>query len=384
MIDRATHRQAIEDLLAVSPVVAVLGARQVGKSTLARAIVADRPDSVFFDLEDPEDDAKLTVPKLALAERRGLVVLDEVQRRQDLFAVLRVLADRPAVPARFLLLGSASPELMTHASDSLAGRVAFYELPGFDLQETGPGSLHRRWLRGGFPRSFLASTEEESYRWRGDFVRTFLERDLPALGLRVAPDALRRFWSMLAHYHGQTWNGAELARALAVSEGTVRHYLDLLVGTYVVRRLQPWYQNAGKRVVKSPKVYVADSGLLHRLLQVAAADDLLGHPKVGASWEGLAIDAVARRLGARADEAWFWGVHSGAELDLLVVRGRRRLGFEIKWTDAPTVTSSMRSALAALDLERLDVVHAGASTFPLADRVRALSLARLGTDLDPL
>jgi uncharacterized protein len=384
MIARVAHRQAIEELLAVSPVVAVLGARQVGKSTLARAIAADRPGSAFFDLEDPEDDAMLAAPKLALAERRGLVVLDEVQRRQDLFAVLRVLADRPEAPARFLLLGSASPDLMKHAADSLAGRVAFYELPGLDLEEVGDGSLRQRWLRGGFPRSFLAPSDEESYRWRGDFVRTFLERDLPALGLRVAPDALRRFWSMLAHYHAQTWNGAELARALAVSEGTVRHYLDLLVGTFVVRRLQPWHENAGKRVVKSPKVYIADTGLLHRLLQIPRADDLLGHPKVGASWEGFAIDAVVRRLRARADEAWFWGLHSGAELDLLVVRGRRRLGFEMKLTDAPSMTPSIRAALAALDLERIDVVHAGSATFPLSERVRALSLARLGADLDPL
>jgi len=383
MLPRVAHRLAVERLLAVSPVVALLGLRQVGKTTLAREIAASAKESTFFDLEDPEDAARLAVPKLALAPLRGLVVIDEVQRRPDLFELLRVLADRPGEPARFLLLGSAAPEVVRGVSESLAGRVAYHDLGGLDLGEVGAAALDDLWLRGGLPRSFLAD-DAESYRWRGDFVRAFLERDVPALGVRLAADAIRRFWTMIAHYHGQTWNGAELARALAVSEGTVRHYLDLLVGTFVVRRLEPWHANVGKRMVKSPKVYVTDSGLLHRLLQIPARSELVAHPKVGASFEGFAIDQVLRRLAVRRDEAWFWGVHTGGELDLVVVRGGRRLGFEIKFTDAPRVTPSVRSALAALDLERVDVVHAGSATFPLDDRVRALSLRRIQVDLEPL
>ena len=380
MLQRTRALGEVQALLRVAPVVALLGARQVGKTTLARQLAG--PDAAFFDLEDPEDAARLQAPKLALAPLRGLVVLDEVHRKPELFEVLRVLADRPDRPAAFLVLGSASPALLRHASESLAGRVAYHELGGLDLDETG--DLDRRWGRGGFPRAFLADSDAESYRWRGDFVRSFTERDLPALGVRIAPDAIRRFWVMAAHYHGQTWNGAELARALAVSEGTVRHYLDLLVGTFVVRRLEPWFTNTGKRVVKSPKVYVADTGILHRLLQIGSHHDLLAHPKVGASWEGFAIEVVLRRLGATRDEAWFWGLHSGGELDLFVTRGRQRLGFEFKLTDAPRMTASMRSALEHLSLDRLDVVHAGASTFPLGDRVRALSLHRLTEDLAPL
>jgi len=383
MIRRRSHELAIEHLLTVAPVVAILGLRQVGKTTIARRIAANSPGAAFFDLEDPEDAARLAVPKLALAPLRGLVVIDEIQRRPELFEVLRVLADRPGAPARFLLLGSAAPEVVRGVSESLAGRVAYHDLGGLDLAEVGASTVDDLWLRGGLPRSFLAD-DSESYRWRGDFVRTFVERDIPALGIRLASDAIRRFWSMIAHYHGQVWSGAELARALAVSEGTVRHYLDLLVGTFVVRRLEPWHENVGKRLVKSPKVYISDSGLLHRLLQIPRRDDLLAHPKVGASFEGFAIEAVLRQLGARRDEAWFWGVHTGGELDLVVVRGGRRLGFEVKFTDAPRITPSVRSALAVLKLERVDIVHAGAATFPLDDRVRALSLRRLLDDLDPL
>lgn len=382
MVERPGHLSELRRLLDRSPVVALLGARQVGKTTLARALAADAP-STFFDLEDPEDAARLQVPKLALGELRGLVVLDEVQRVPELFEVLRVLADRRNRPARFLVLGSASPAMVKQVSESLAGRIAYHDLSGLDLEEVGRADLDDRWLRGGFPRAFLGSAEE-SYAWRGDLVRSFVERDLPSLGLRLAPDAIRRFWTMVAHYHGQTWNGAELARALAVSEGTVRHYLDVLVGTFMVRRLEPWHENLGKRVVKSPKVYVADTGVLHRLLQIEDRQALLGHPKVGASWEWLVVEAVTRRLRARSDEIWSWGLHSGASLDLLVVRGRHRLGFEAKLTDAPRVTPSMRSALEALRLDRLDVVHAGSATFALDERIRALSLRRLVEDLEPL
>lgn len=365
--------------------VAILGARQVGKTTLAGDLARDWARAVTrIDLEDEADLARLQDPMLTLRPRRGLVILDEVQRRPDLFPTLRVLADRPRRPARFLVLGSASPHLLRQSSESLAGRIAFYELPGFSLEEVGSLRRDRLWLRGGFPRSFLAAAEEESRAWRRDFVRTFVERDLPQLGVLVPGPTLGRFWSMLAHYHGQTWNSNEFARSFGVSDVTVRKYLDLLTATFVVRQLRPWFENVGKRQVKSPKVYLADSGLLHTLLGIESAEDLERHPKVGASFEGFAIQAVVDRLRARWDECYFWATHSGAELDLLVVRGRKRVGFEIKRTVAPRVTPSMRAVISTLGLQRLDVVHAGNETFPLAPRIRAVALGRLLRDLQPL
>jgi hypothetical protein len=365
--------------------VAILGARQVGKTTLARQLVArmDTPTTVF-DLENPIDLARLDDPMLALQDRSGLVVLDEIQRRPALFPVLRVLADRPQPPARFLVLGSASPMLLQQSSESLAGRIHYHELGGFALDEVGQDATERLWRRGGFPPAFLATSDAASAEWRRDFVRTFLERDLPQLGVRVPAITLRRFWTMLAHYHAQVWNGAELARAFGVSAPTVRHYLDTLTAALVLRQLPPWFENLGKRQVKAPKVYIADSGLLHTLLNVQTQADLEGHPKVGASWEGFALGEVIARLGAQPEECFFWATHAGAELDLLVVRGNRRWGFEFKRTVAPRLTRSMHSALANLCLERLEVVHAGDQTFPLADTVRALALGRLLDDLDPL
>ncbi len=382
MLPRPRHLAHVRALLEQVPVVALLGARQVGKSTLARELAA--PSATIFDLEDPEDLARLTVPKLALEPLRGLVVLDEIQRRPDLFPTLRVLADRPGRPARFLVLGSASPELLRQSSETLAGRIAFHEMGGFDLAEIGAEALDTLWVRGGFPRSILATNDDESWQWRGDFIRTYLERDLPSLGFRLAPEVVRRFWTMLAHHHAGTWNAAEFSRALGLSEATVRHHLDVLRSTSMVRRLEPWFENVGKRVVRSPKVYLTDTGILHRLLGLRTRHDLLGHARSGASWEGFALETVIGRLGAARDECWFWGLHSGAELDLLVQRGSRRLGFEVKLTDAPKVTPSMRSAMEALKLERLDVVHSGKSTFPLADGIRALSAHRVLLDLDPL
>ncbi len=312
-----------------------------------------------------------------------LIVFDEVQRRPELFPVLRVLADRPKSPARFLVLGSASPELLRQGSESLAGRVAFHHLGGLALDEVGEPAFRRLWLRGGFPRSFLARDDAASLRWRQQFTRTYLERDVPQLGIHVGADSLRRFWTMLAHYHGQTWNGSELARAFGVADKTVRHYLDVLVATFMVRRLAPWQENLGKRQVKAPKVYLSDTGLLHALLGVVDEVDLLGHPKVGASFEGFAIGEIIRCLGCASDEAYFWGLHSGAELDLLVVRGRHRRGFEIKHTDSPVVTPSMRSAIENLRLDQLDVVHVGDHTFPLADGIRAVAMSRLHLDVAP-
>ncbi|MFN8091785.1 MAG: ATP-binding protein [Vicinamibacteria bacterium] len=382
---RPDHETRIRTLLRDFPVVAILGARQVGKTTLARRIARLWPgDVTFLDLEDARDLARLADPLLALEPRRGLVVLDEVQRRPEIFPALRVLADRPRRPARFLVLGSASPDMLQQSSESLAGRVAFHELGGFSLGEVGARHFERLWLRGGFPPSYLARSQEASRTWRQSFVRTFVERDLPQLGVRVPAPTLERFWAMLAHYHGQVWSSSEFARSFGVSDVTVRRYLDLLTATFVVRQLRPWSENLAKRQVKSPKVYMTDSGLLHELLDIRTMTDLERHPKIGASWEGFAIGAVAERLRARWDECHFWATHAGAELDLLVVRGRTRLGFEIKRTSAPTVTPSMRIATEDLKLTRLDVIHGGAATFPLAPRIRAVALGRLLEDLRPL
>lgn len=382
MIPRDAHVGTVLSLLDQFPVVALLGARQVGKTTLARMVAAQAGAATHFDLEDPRDETRLAAPMLVLEPLRGLVVLDEIQRHPELFPVLRVLADRPDTPARFLILGSASPELIRESTESLAGRVAHHELPGLGLAEVGAAQWQQCWLRGGYPRSFLAPDEQASLRWRQELIRTLLERDLPALGLRLPAETLRRFWQMLAHYHGQTWNGAELARAFGVSEKTVRHYLDLLVSTFMVRVLPPWHANLAKRQVRSPKVYIADPGLLHALLGLGSLSELMGHPKVGASWEGFAISAITAALDARREECSFWGLHTGAELDLLVVRGQRRLGFEIKLTDSPRITPSVRSALEGLELERLYLVHAGEHRFPLAEGVEALPLRALATPLE--
>jgi uncharacterized protein len=385
VLDRPRHLAALRRLLRQFPVVGLIGARQVGKSTLARALVAETDQrTAFFDLEDPRARARLDSPMLALERLKGLVVLDEIQRRPDLFPVLRVLADRSRRPARFLVLGSASPTLLRQSSETLAGRIAYHELPGFDLSEVGSRSLHRLWLRGGFPLSFTAKTEATSFVWRRQFIATFIEREISELELRLSPTTVGRFWNMLAHYHGQTWNGAELARAFGVSEKTVRAYLDFLVATFVAFRLPPWHENIGKREVKAPKIYLSDSGLLHAMLGVGSRDELLGHPKRGASWEGYAIAQVTHRLGAHPRECFFWGLHSGAELDLLVVRGRSRLGFEMKHTDAPEVTPSMRSALENLRLSHLYVIHAGEETFRLASKITALPLGRVWTDVGAL
>lgn len=385
MLTRQRHRDRLRELLQRYPVVAILGARQVGKTTLARALARDLESDVhFFDLEDPEDLARLTEPKLALEPLEGVVVLDEIQRRPEIFPILRVLADRPERPAKFLVLGSASPELLRQSSETLAGRIHFHRLDGFALDEVGSDSWRRLWVRGGFPRSFLAETDEASFEWRSDFIRTFLERDLPQLGIRTPGETLRRFWTMLAHSHAQVWNGAELARAFGVSPPTVRRYLDLLTSSLVVRQLQPWHANVQKRQVKSPKIYIADSGLVHALLGLESHQDILGHPSLGATWEGFVIQELRSRLRARTEECFFWSTHAGAELDLLIVRGQQRRGFEVKHTAAPKTTKSMHRAIQDLDLDRLDVVHAGSETFPLSAEIRAVSVSKIWEDLEPL
>jgi predicted AAA+ superfamily ATPase len=366
VIERHGELARIREGLRRSRVVALVGPRQSGKTTLARELVpAGSPH--YFDLEDPRSLTRLDEPVTALSRLRGLVVIDEVQRRPDLFPVLRVLADRRPLPARFLVLGSASPDLLRQSAESLAGRIEVVSLGGFSLGEVGTSALDRLWLRGGFPPAYLARSREDSFAWRRELVRTFLERDLPQLGVSVPAAALLRFWNMLAHYHGGVWNAAEFARSLGVSEPTVRRYLDLLSGLYVVRPLPPWHENIGKRQVKSPKVYVRDSGLLHQLLGLKTEDELLHHPRCGASWEGFAIEETLKVV--RPDEAYFWATHTGAELDLLLLKDGRRLGVEVKRADAPRLTPSMRAALHDLRLEQLVVLYPGEASYSLADRV---------------
>lgn len=375
---RLHHRQTLLAALARAPVVALLGARQVGKTTLAGEVAAEFGGPITrFDLEDPDDLAQLAEPKLALGKLSGLVIIDEIQRRPELFPLLRVLADRPGIPARFLILGSAQPALLRQSSETLAGRIAFHELEGFTRDEVGADKMESLWRRGGFPRAFLAASEEASVAWRRDFIRSFLERDIPQLGIQVPAGTLHRFWRMLAHYHGQTWNGAELARAFGVAHTTVRRYLDILSGALVVRQLQPWHENLGKRQVKAPKVYLSDSGLLHGLLDIRNQRDLDSHPKVGASWEGFALKEIIHRLDAQPEECFYWATYAGAELDLLIVRGTQRLGFEIKRTTAPRLTASMHSAMTSLRLDKLTVIHAGQHAFPLAEGIEALPLDML-------
>ena len=384
MLERTGLERSVRAALARSPAVALVGPRQVGKTTLARTLLGSGSAN-WFDLEDPQVEAQLGAPLVALKDLRGLVVIDEVQHAPDLFKVLRVLIDRADNPARFLLLGSASPALLRQSSESLAGRIEVIEAGGFTLDETGTGTgtdigigttqAAALWWRGGFPRSYMAHDDEASRIWRREFIRTTVERDLPQLGMNVAAPALYRFWAMLAHYHGQVWNAAAPARSLGVNESTVRRYLDWLTQAYLVRQLQPWFANLGKRQVKAPKIYLRDTGLLHELLGISDPAALARHPKSGASWEGFALDQILRI--ARPDEAYFWATHAGAELDLLMLKDGRRVGVEFKRADAPQMTPSMRIALQDLRLDALYVVYPGERRYRLADRVEAVPLSAL-------
>jgi predicted AAA+ superfamily ATPase len=385
MIERNQELDDVKRLLKRNPVVGIVGARQVGKTTLAQQLAKQAHAAVsYYDLENPEDLARLADPMLVLKRHKGLVIIDEIQRLPEIFPILRVLADRSKTPARFLILGSASPELLQSSSETLAGRVSYHQLNGFSLDEVGIEKSTDLWLRGGFPRSYLASTHAASHKWRRDFIRTFLERDLPQLGITVRSTTMQRFWNMLAHYHGQVWNASEFGRSFGVADTTVRNYLEVLTASLVVRQLQPWYENISKRQVKSPKVYLRDSGILHTLMNLRTLRDVEGHPKLGASWEGFVIDQITRRLRADAEECFFWATHAGAELDLLVVRGNNRIGFEIKRTSSPRITPSMRHALKDLKLKRLDVIHAGDDTFPMAANIRAVALKNILTDIRPM
>ena len=366
MLIRSKYLHALETATRRSPITALLGPRQVGKTTLARLFIADQP-ATFFDLESLPDQRRLQNPEMVLGGLQGLIVLDEIQQMPELFSALRVLVDRPGNQARFVILGSASPQLIRRASESLAGRVEFIDMNGFDLSETGSTAWEMLWLRGGFPRAFLADSEADSLAWREGFIRTFLERDLPQLGISIPAVAMRRFWSMLAHYHGQTWNASELSRAMGLSDKTVRSYLDILNGAFMVRQLQPWFENTGKRQVRAPKIYLRDSGILHSLLNIQDMHTLLGHPKVGASWEGYVIEQALSIL--CPNEAYFWATHGAAELDLLFFANGKRYGIEAKFSEAPETTRSMHVALQDLGLEHLWILYPGGQSYPVDERI---------------
>ena len=371
MIQRIRLTASIETALRRSQVVALLGPRQSGKTTLARAIAAAQR-TAYFDLESPADRRALEQPMTALEGLTGLVVLDEVQRQPALMPILRVLADRKPLPARFLILGSASPDLVKGSSETLAGRVEFVDIGGFTLDEVGPPQLDKLWVRGGLPRSFLGKTDADSTAWRDSFVRTFLERDLPSLGIGIPAVALQRFWMMIAHAHGQTWNASDIGRSLGLSDKTIRHYLDILTGTYMVRQLPPWFENISKRQVKAPKVYLRDSGLLHALLGLETRANILSHPRCGASWEGFAIEQLLAKFGER--HAYFWSTHGGAELDLMLIRGAERWGFELKLNDAPVMTRSLHTAMTDLKLTRAWLIYPGKKRYDVAPKITALPL----------
>ena len=374
MIERRALLRRVRRAVRGSPVVVLYGPRQCGKTTLARQ-VAREAGAEYFDLEDPVSQRRLSEPMLALQDLRGLVVIDEVQRQPGLFPVLRVLADRKPLPARFLILGSASPELLRQSFESLAGRIALVEMGGFNLSEVGPASMRRLWWRGRFPRSFLAKTDAESRSWQENFIQTFLERDIREFGIQAPPISLRRLWMMLAHYHGQVWNASELARSLGESHSTVKRHIDILTGALMVRQLQPWHENLGKRQIKSPKVYIRDTGLLHALLGLPSFRFLEGHPKLGAAWEGFVIEELLLVVGERG--AYFWATQSGAELDLLLLLEGARYGVEVKYGDAPGITKSMRIALEDLGLQHLFVVYPGREDFDLDKRITVLSLEQI-------
>jgi len=371
MIPRPEPIRQIEASFRIHPVTALLGPRQCGKTTLAR-LIAEREPATVFDLENPVDNQRLSAPMQALKDLSGLVIIDEVQRKPELFELLRVLVDRSGHTTRYLLLGSASPHLVKGVSESLAGRIGFVDLAGFQLWEVEVQHRDRLWMRGGFPRAFLANSESDSMQWREDFIRTFLERDIPQLGITIAAETLRRFWTMVAHYHGQVWNAAEFARALGTAENTARRYLDILTGAYMIRVLPPWYENLKKRQVKAPKIYIRDSGLFHSLLQVSTLADLQGHPKIGASWEGFALEHLIHIF--RTRDAYFWATHAGAELDLMVAVAGKRYGFECKYTDAPGRTRSMHIAIQDLGLEHLWVIYPGDQKYALDDKITVISL----------
>lgn len=374
IIKRPFYINQLNTAVKRSPVTALLGPRQCGKTTIARMFGKNRV-TTFFDLESKSDQQRLQNPELVLGGIDGLIILDEIQIMPDLFSVLRVLADRPKSKTKFLILGSASPDIIKNVSETLAGRIEFIEMTGFALHETGSKRWQESWLRGGFPRSFLADSDEDSRVWRENFIKTFLERDIPQLGITIPAAAMRRFWTMLSHYHGQIWNASKLGRAMGLSDKTVRSYLDILSGTFMLRQLQPWYENTAKRQVKSPKIYIRDSGILHGLLNLPDMHTLYSHPQIGASWEGFAIEQILNLL--RPAQAYFWATHNGAEIDLFFIDHGKRFGFEIKFNESPVITKSMRIALNDLQLDHLWVIYPGQHAYPVDEKITVMPISEI-------
>lgn len=373
-VERKQDIKAVQNLIDSFPVTAILGPRQCGKTTLARSFKAQHS----FDLENPRDEAILEHPQLALENLKGLIVIDEIQRKPDLFTLLRFLVDSNH-DQKYLILGSASRDLIRQGSETLAGRIAYYQLGGFRLDDFGAATLAGLWLRGGLPRSLLARTDEESFMWRRQYISTFLERDIPQLGFSIPARTLRRFWTMLSHYHGQLLNHAELARSFGVSDMTVRKYCELLEGAFMIRLLQPWAINIGKRVVRRPKLYLRDSGLFHALMSMETMEQVQSNPKLGASWEGFALEMISQALNMDEQDVYFWRTHSGSELDLYWQKGTRNWGVEIKYQDAPRLTRSMRIAIDSLKLDRLWIVYPGKKSYPVAADIHVLSLNDIGS-----
>ena len=372
LLHRAIDYAEIRNRTAAYRVTALLGPRQSGKTTLAKQFQADH----YFDLENPQDLAQFQTPQLTLERCRGLIVIDEIQRKPDVFPLMRYLVDT-FPEQRYLILGSASRDLIRQSSESLAGRISYYTLSGFRKEDVQPAEIEQLWLRGGFPPAFLPDNHGVSYRWREDYIRTFLERDIPALGVRIPPETLRRFWQMICHYHGSIINFSEIARSFGIADTTVRHYLDILTGTFMLRTLQPWYLNLSKRLVKRPKLYVRDSGIFHALLALETPEALYRHPKLGSSWEGFALDVVWRSIGKADEQAYFWATHSGAEVDLFWQHDGASWACEFKYSDAPTLTKSMLSALASLDLAKLWVIYPGRTQYHIHEKVEALPLQNI-------
>lgn len=381
---RSQYFDEIKDLLRIHKICGILGPRQVGKTTLARMYIDQfYPNNArIFDLENPLDLAQLENPMLTLSNvSQELIVIDEIQRRPDLFPVLRVLADATSTEIerkrKFLILGSASRDLIRQSSETLAGRIGYIELPPFSLMEVKESK--KLWVRGGFPRSYLAETDADSYKWRQQYIMTFLENDIPLLGFNIPAEQMRRFWLMLAHYHGQIYNASEISRSLSVSYHTVNKYLDILVGTFMMRRLTPWVENIQKRQVKSPKIYFRDSGILNALLLISSFEELQVFPRLGSFWEGFALEQIILALQATPQECFYWATHTDAELDLFMIKGGKRLGFEFKYGDRPTITKSMRIALNDLKLDHLSIIYPGKDIFPMDTKITAYGLESLAT-----
>lgn len=373
-MERLAFIKKIKKSFKSAPVTGLLGPRQCGKTTLANMYVEKNKAVHYFDLENPLDLARLEDPMLALGDLSGLIVIDEIQRRPELFPILRVLVDQKK-KQEYLILGSASRDLIQQSSETLAGRINYIELTPFNMHEVK--DIKRLWVRGGFPKSYLSKSNDISYDWRQSYIQTFLERDIPSFGFNIPARTLYRFWMMLTHYHGQIFNASEIGKSLGVAHTTVRNYLDILTGTFMIRELSPWFENIKQRQIKSPKIYFRDSGILHALLGVKDHQALLTHPKLGASWEGMALEEVIRHHQARPEECFFWGIHAQAELDLLIHKDGKKMGYEFKFSDAPKLTKSMQTAMEILNLDSLSVIYPGDKNYKLTNKINVIGLELL-------